>query len=194
MDLQMNHIETCLKKVDEIRGLKNWDAKMIVSVGVTLGSYVNSLKDLKGCQKKDLVLAVMRQSLEQAEQMEIAEEVKKSATEEAIADVKKRFESLRFEVNEILPISLDIAVAAARGAFDFRKIEPSFLARLFSCCVSAGVSALANQNVISESQAKQASQIVKSVEKVANPGSKTPAASRRPSTVPPSNTPKLQIS
>ena len=190
----MNHIEACLAKVQELRGMKGWDVMTIVSVGVSLGSHVNSLKDLKGAQKKELVLEVMRQSLEKAEKVEIAEEEKKSATEETISAVKKRFEQLRSTLEETLPISLDMAVAAGRGEFDFRKLKPSFFVRLFSCCLTTGVSVLASQNVISEKQAAQAGRAVKTVETLANPGSKTPAVSRRPSEVPPSNTPKLQIS
>lgn len=191
---QMNHLEACLMKVQELRGEKAWDVKTIVSVGVALGSHVNALKDLKGVQKKELVLAVMRQSLEKAEKAEVAEEEKKSATEETISAVKKRYGDLRSSLEEVLPLSLDVAVAAARGEFDFRKLEPSLFVRLFSCCLKTSVSVLASQNVISEKQAAQATQAVKTAETVANPGSKTPAASRRPSAVPPSGTPKLQIS
>lgn len=187
----MNHLEESLKKVQELKGEKAWDVQTVVSVGVALGAHLNALRDLTGSQKKELVLAVMRESLTKAEAKEVAEEEKKSGTEEstaAAAAIKERYVRLNAAVADALPISLDLVVAAARGKLDFRKIEPSAWLRLFSCCLTTSVSVLASKDVISEGQAKS------TLDKAATLESKAPTVIRRPSEVPKQGTPNIQIS
>lgn len=125
---------------------KQWDAALIVSLGGSLAAEANKLTSLSGSQKKQLVLDVVKNVLN---------EFVKAATD--VSEEKQK--QLEFVVESVLPASLDLAVAAARGKFDLKKTKKTLFA---SClrCIPVLVSAVGGSQ-------SQANVVIQAVEKVA---------------------------
>lgn len=85
-------------------------------------------------------------------------------SEEEIKRIEAQFGKLKQGVDDVLPASLELAIAAARGKFDLRKVKASQIVKLFSCCISSGVTVLESAHVISAEDAKKAAGILTSVE------------------------------
>lgn len=182
-----------VKFAKDLQGVKLFDVSSLLTTGTALAAQANKLQGLSGQQKKALVLAAMEEVVKQAEQSE---------TEPSTPEIKARFEALRAALKEALPTALDIAVAAARGQLDLRKIEPSVLVRLFSCCVRSTVDILATQNLVSKEAAEKVKKVTAGAEEAVSAAAESkssevsPAAStglapssRRPSQAKPA-TPK----
>lgn len=136
---------------------KEWTPAAVVALGGSLAAEVNSLVHLSGAQKKQLVLDVVKVVL--AECVEKATDLSGSplASKEAV-------QSLTFVLESVLPASLDLAVAAARGQIDLKKVKAS----VFSGCLSCLPVALGLCGA-SQSQAQMAAAAVKEVAKKIDP-------------------------
>lgn len=122
---------------------KSWTSETVLRVGVDVAMKVNQLKDLKGPEKKQLVLDVLQKAMIKCEESE-----KSGKTE--TAEITERWAALRKIANDVLPVSLDLVVSAARGGFDFKKISSKTWIEYFCCFFQAATGALAAQHVIPE--------------------------------------------
>jgi hypothetical protein len=125
---------------------KQWDAALLVSLAGSLAVEANMLVNLSGSQKKQLVLDVVSAAM--------TESVTASTAESA-----EKLKQLKFVVESVLPASLDLAVAAARGKFDLKKVKRTCFAACMACLPSL-VSAAGGSK-------QQAELVVRSVEAVA---------------------------
>lgn len=158
MDLQ-----ELLELVQKTQAGEAWDISALIRVGGTLAAKLNGLQNLTGQEKKTLVCQVLLKSLDAAEKKE---HTAPGVSTEEQEKIQARFADLKHSVQTVLPATLDLAVAAARGKLDLKKISPSVWAQAFSCCLKTTVSALASQNLISESHAQQAFQLHKKFDSV----------------------------
>lgn len=158
MDLQ-----ELLALVKTTQAEQKWDVTALIRVGGVVAVKLNSVQNLTGLQKKNLVCQVLVKSLEAAEEKECAAQ---GVSTEEKEKIQARFADLKQATATVLPASLDLAVAAARGKLDLKKVSPPVWAQAFSCCVKSTVSVLASQNLISESHAQQALQLEKKLESV----------------------------
>lgn len=157
MDLQ-----ELLELVRSSQNGKEWDVPALIRVGGALAAKVNAIQNLSGAEKMKLVCQVLEKSLTAAEEAECkAPEV---STEEK-EKIQARFADLKTAVQTTVPVSLELAVSAARGKLDLKKVTPSMWAQAFSCCVKSAVSVLASQNLISEVQAEKVTSVTDSAVK-----------------------------
>ena len=145
------------------QGSLKWDISSLIRVGGELAAKVNAIKNLTGQEKGKLVCQVLKIVLEDMEKKEKAE-LNKEEEKKAIGE---HFDSLKKAVDDVVPASLDLALAAARGKLDLKKVKMSVWVRYFSCCMRSVVTVLVSSNVISQGQAKQASDVLTAVEKKA---------------------------
>lgn len=137
-----------------------WDTSSLIRVSGQLAVKVNALKNISGQEKQKLICQVLKRVLEEVEKKEVSEET----TEEKKKALTEQFASLKKVVDDVIPASLDLALAAARGKLDLKKVKMSVWVKYFSCCVRSVVTALASTNVISDQQAKQATDALAAVE------------------------------
>lgn len=136
---------------------KSWTSETVLRVGVEVATKVNQLKDLKGSEKKQLVLDVIQKAMVKCED---AEKSGKTDT----AEITERWTALRKIASDVLPVSLDLVVSAARGNFDFKKISARTWVEYFFCCLRAATGVLAAQNVIPDNVAAVVSDVSKKAE------------------------------
>ena len=141
-------LEFCrLKKIaQEVISHKQLDASLMISLGGSLAVEANTIVHLSGSQKKQLVLDVVRAVM--------IESVGAST-----AESEEKLKQLQFVAESVLPASLDLAVAAARGKLDLKKVKRTCFAAFLSCLPSL-VSAAGGSS-------QQAQLVVRSVEAVA---------------------------
>lgn len=156
MDLQ-----ELLKLAKEIKGPLNWEPSLLIRIGGALAVKLNAIQTLSGSDKQKLVCQVLKTLLEDSLKERLTLE---SLTESEKTAVSEKFASLQKVVDDVVPASLELAVAAARGKFDLKKVKPSVWMHLFSCCTTYAVSVLASKHVISQEQAKKAESVVTAVE------------------------------
>ena len=171
--MELDELVALVKKT---HGAKSLDVGSLISLGGIVSVKVNALQNLKGKEKMTLVCKVLKKVLAEAEEKE-SSEAGKSA--EDVTALKERFAYLQHAVDDILPASLELALSAARGSLDLKKVAPSFWIRLGSCICRSAATALASQNLISEAQARQVTKAVEQVESL-----EKKAASRRASLAP----------
>jgi hypothetical protein len=153
-------LQELLAFVKETQGALKWDSASLIRVGGQLAVKVNGIKNLSGQEKQALICQILKTVLEDVEKKEKSE----TTVEEEKAAIAQQFASLRKTVDEVLPASLDLALAAARGKLDLKKVKMSVWVKYFSCCAKSVVTALASSNVISQAQAKQATDALAAVE------------------------------
>ena len=136
---------------------KSWTSETVLRVGVDVATKVNQLKDLKGPEKKQLVLDVLQKAMVKCEE---AEKSGKTDTTE----ITERWAALRKVANDVLPVSLDLVVSAARGGFDFKKISSKTWIQYFCCFFQAATSVLVAQHVIPENVAAAVAATAKKAE------------------------------
>jgi hypothetical protein len=141
-----------------------WDVASLIHIGGLLAVKVNGIQNLTGQEKGKLVCQVLKTVLEDFEKKEKSEAGK---SEEEKVGIGEQFASLRKAVDDVVPASLELALAAARGKLDLKKVKMSVWVRYFSCCARSVVTALVSNNVISQDQAKQATGVLAAVEKKA---------------------------
>jgi hypothetical protein len=136
-----------LKKVaEQVVSHKQWDASLMISLAGSLAVEANTIVTLSGPQKKQLVLDVVKA-------------VMTESVEASTAESAEKLKQLQFVAESVLPASLDLAVAAARGKFDLKKTKRTCFAAFLSCLPSL-VSAVGGSS-------QQAQLVVRSVESVA---------------------------
>lgn len=156
------NVNSLVALVKNIQGTNTWDITSIIRIGGILAVEVNKFTNLSGEGKSTLIVNVIHKVLDEVENNEINET---GRTEEDKVILKKRYTDLKLSVSTVLPASLELAVSAARGRVNLKKLkEPSFWAKLCSCLATSVVTVLASQDVISESQAKTISGVVQGVE------------------------------
>ena len=164
-------LQELLAFVKETQGPLKWDSASLIRVGGQLAVKVNSIKNLSGQEKQKLVCQILKTVLEDVEKKEKSE----TTVEEEKAAIAQQFASLRKTVEDVLPASLDLALAAARGKLDLKKVKMSVWVKYFSCCMKSVVTVLVSKNVISQAQAKQATDALAAVEEKALAGCEAPA-------------------
>ncbi len=151
-----------------------WDTSSLIRVGGQLAVKINAIKNLSGQEKQKLICQILKTVLQDVEKQEKAEAGK---TEEEKVAIGAQFASLRQAVDDVIPASLDLAISAARGKLDLKKVKMSVWVRYFSCCARSVVTVLVSNNVISQAQAKQATEALAAVEtKAADAAEKYDAA------------------
>ena len=148
--------------VKKTQGTTEWDVAAVIRVGGVLAAKVNTLTNLSGKEKGKLVADALKAAFDELEKNEAV-----GLNEESLKALKARFDQLKAAVDDVLPASLELALSAARGELDLKKIKPSFWVHLGSCCAKAAVSVLAKEKLISEETAKKAADAVATVEGVA---------------------------
>lgn len=136
----------------ELKGPGAWSTSNLVRIGGLLAAKVNSIENLSGGEKLKLVQRVLLQILAEAEKKEIAEP---GITTEEIQKIHDRYDVLEGTVGDVLPVSLELAIKAARGGLDLKKISPSTWLKMCSCFATSVVHQLASLNLISETHAGQ---------------------------------------
>lgn len=159
MDLQ-----ELVQLAKEVKGVGEWDTAAIIRVGGALAAKINTLKNLSGGEKQKLVLQIVRKVLDEAANQELAV---KDLTKGQLEAIQARYEKLKVAVDDVLPASLELAINAARGKMNLKKIKPSIWVKFCSCFAGGVVSVLASQNLISEAQAKQVTNVLHQVEEKA---------------------------
>jgi len=149
----------------ECKGAGNWNSASLIRVGGVLAGKINSIENLSGGEKLKLVQRVLLQVLAEAENKEIAEP---GLSKEEIQKIHDRYDVLEQTIADVLPASLDLAIKAARGGLDLKKIKPSTWVKLCSCVGVAVVHQLASLNLISETHATQARRLLAQAEEKAS--------------------------
>lgn len=149
----------------ECKGSGGWTPALLIRVGGILAAKVNSVQNLSGTEKLKLVQRVLLQVLAEAENKEIVE---LNLSKEEIQAIHDRYDVLEQAISDVLPASLDLALKAARGGLDLKKIKPSTWVTLCSCFATSVVHQLASMNLISEAHATQARQALVQVEQKAS--------------------------
>ena len=145
----------------DCKGPGNWTSASLIRVGGILAGKVNTIQNLSGTEKLKLVQRILLQLLAEAETKEIAEP---NLSADDIQKIHDRYDVLENIVGETLPASLELAINAARGRLDLKKVKPSTWVKLCSCVGTAVVHQLASMNLISEAHATQARRAIVAVQ------------------------------
>lgn len=149
----------------DCKGSGNWTSSSLIRVGGVLAAKINSIENLSGTEKLKLVQRVLLQVLAEAENKEIAEP---GLSTEEIQKIHDRYDVLENVIADALPASLELAIKAARGGLDLKKIKPSQWVKFCSCFATAVVHQLASMNLISEAHATQARRLLVQAEEKAS--------------------------
>lgn len=152
---------------------KQWDAASLVALAGSLAGEVNKLSSLSGLQKKQLVLDVVKAALQEA--------VEKASPSSPLSSAET-VKSLNFVLDFAVPASLDLAVAAARGHLDLKKVKKTAIAGCLAC-----LPFLLKKGGASDAQAKAIESVVKNAV-----GEPEPAAQVAATTEPVSDKPTPQ--
>lgn len=136
---------------------KVWTPAAVVALGGSLAAEANRLVALSGLQKKQLVIDVIKVVLDEAVVKSIDLSGSPLASKEGVA-------ALNFVLESVLPASLDLAVAAARGQLDLKKVKASVFSG-FLACLPVGLGLCG----VSREQAQLAVSAVESVAKQVDP-------------------------
>lgn len=166
----------------ECKGPGNWTSASLIRVGGILAGKVNTIQNLSGTEKLKLVQRILIQLLAEAENKEIAEP---GLTKEEIQKIHDRYDVLENIVGETLPASLELAINAARGRLDLKKVKPSTWVRMCSCFATAVVHQLASMNLISEAHATEARRAIGVVQEKAEAVAVAKEAVEAPKETPP---------
>lgn len=128
---------------------KQWDAASLVSLAGSLAGEVNKLTSLSGSQKKQLVLDVVKAVFQEA--------VEKASPSSPLVSAET-VKSLNFVLDFAVPASLDLAVAAARGQLDLKKVKKTAIAGCLAC-----LPFLLKAGGVSAAQTKVIESVVKNV-------------------------------
>lgn len=133
------------------------DAALCLRVGAELAVKLNSVSNLSGSEKKDLVVKLMVDALKEIK------EQKKLGKGDTTA-IEEQYDHLVKTVSAVLPTSLELIVSASRGKLDLKKVKPSVWARYCSCFVKNLVTVLVSQKMISQDVAKKIDDVVEKIE------------------------------
>lgn len=150
-------LSTLVQVAREIQGTQAWDSAAILRVGTALAIKINTLENMTGPEKQKLVCRILNQLLQEVEEKEKSED---GRTEEDKLAITQRFDKLQKMVEEVLPVSLELVVSAARGKIDLKKVSPSVWKQMCSCFATSAVAVLASHDMISEAQVKKVESVV----------------------------------
>lgn len=148
----------------DCKGPGNWTPGSLIRVGGILAGKVNTIQNLSGTEKLKLVQRILLQLLAEAENKEIAVP---TLTTEEIQKIHERFDVLENTVADVLPASLELAINAARGRLDLKKVKLSTWTKMCSCFAKTVVHELASLHLISEAHATQARRAISVVQEKA---------------------------
>ena len=143
----------------DCKGPGNWTSSSLIRVGGILAGKINGIQNLSGTEKLKLVQRILLQLLGEAENKEIAET---GLSKEEIQSIHDRYDTLEAVVADAVPASLELAIKAARGTLDLKKVKLSTWVKLCSCFVTGVVHQLASMNLISETHATQTRRLLSS--------------------------------
>lgn len=155
--MELNELVTLAK---ECKGPGNWTSGSLIRVGGILASKVNAIQNLSGTEKLKLVQRILLQLLAEAETKECGES---GLSADEIQKIHDRYDTLEATVADALPASLELAINAARGRLDLKKVKPSTWVKMCSCFATTVVHQLASMNLISEAHATQARRAIVTV-------------------------------
>lgn len=113
-----------LKTVAQQYVSKKWTVDQVISLGGVLAAEANKFSSLSGSQKKQLVCDVLR---------DVLNESVKVSTDQLAPVSKEELAQLLFVVDSVLPASLDLAISAARGKLDLKKVKKTCFSSLLLC-------------------------------------------------------------
>jgi hypothetical protein len=161
----------------DCKGPGNWTPGSLIRVGGILAGKVNTIQNLSGTEKLKLVQRILLQLLAEAEKKEIAAP---DLTSEEIQKIHERYDVLENTVADVLPASLELAINAARGRLDLKKVKLSTWVRICSCFATTVVHELASLNLISEAHATQARRAIGVVQEKAGAAAEAKEAEEPP--------------
>lgn len=159
--MELNELVAIAK---DCKGSGNWTPASLIRVGGILAGKINGIQNMSGPEKLKLIQRVLLQVLAETENKEVAE---KGLSEDDIKKIHDRYDVLENVVSDTLPASLELAIQAARGGLDLKKIKPSQWVKFCSCFATTVVHQLASLNMISEAHATQVRQLLVKVEEKA---------------------------
>jgi hypothetical protein len=174
VEMELNDLVTLAK---EVKGPGAWTSGNLIRVGGILAAKINSIENLSGGEKLKLVQRVLLQGLAEVENKEIAEP---GLSKEEIQKIHDRYDVLEATVADVLPASLELAIKAARGSLDLKKIKPSTWVKMCSCFATTVVHQLASMNLISEAHATQARRALATVTEKAEAAAAAKEAAEEP--------------
>ena len=151
------------------QGTTTWDVPSLIKIAGVLAVKVNGVVALSGSAKQALVLSALKKVLEAEKEKELAAP---GLTEDVTKDIKVRYDSLLHAVDTVIPVTLQMAVSAANGKLNLKKVPLSYWANLCSCCAKTAVAVLVNEKVITEEQAEKAGAAIAVAESVVTPMAK----------------------
>jgi hypothetical protein len=128
-------------RVKHVLGSRAWSVDIVLRVGAELAQCVNKVHGLSGRQKADAVLQTIQKLLEDGEKAE--KELKEESTGTVTTTIP--WEECKMVATQLLPVTLDLIIDAARGRLDLKKVGD--VARVgcsllpFLCCSKKSVAA-----------------------------------------------------
>jgi hypothetical protein len=112
-------------------GDRPWSADLVLHVGAELAQSVNSLKNLSGSDKSELVCQTILKMLDDGEKAEKERDAGSTGT----AMTKVPWDDCRSVVKNLLPAALQLVVKASRGGFSLEKVveQVPLLDKVRSC-------------------------------------------------------------
>lgn len=148
-----------------VLGSRAWSVDLVLRVGAELAQCVNKVQTLSGRQKADAVLQTIQRLLEDGEKADKAQRGESTETKKTTIP----WEECRMVATELLPVTLDLIIDAARGRIDLKKVET--VARVgcsllpFLCCSKKSVKSAVAQPALTVRQVShQSSNPLKNVE------------------------------
>lgn len=148
------------------QGTTTWDVPSLIKIAGLLAVKVNGVVSLSGSAKEALVLSALKKVLETVKEKELAVP---GLAEDVTKDIKGRYDSLLAAVDTVIPATLQLAVSAANGKLDLKKVPLSYWTKLCGCCAKTAVAVLVHEKVITEDQAEKADAAITAAEKIATP-------------------------
>lgn len=103
----------------DVLGSRAWSVDLVLRVGAELAQCVNKVQNLSGRQKADAVLQTIQRLLDDGEKAEKALRGESTATEMTTIP----WAECKMVATELLPVTLDLLIDAARGRLDLKKVE-----------------------------------------------------------------------
>ena len=141
----------------EIQGTKEWNAASILRLASTLAVKANKIENMTGTEKTTFICKIISQLLQEVEEKEKSEDGRSDEDKKAIT---VRYDKLQKMVEEVLPVSLELLVSAARGKMDLKKVSPSCWRHACSCFATSAVAVLSSQDVLTEKDVKKIESVV----------------------------------
>lgn len=133
-------------------GSRAWSVDIVLRVGAELAQCVNKIQTLSGRQKADAVLQTIQKLLEDGEKADKALRAESTVIEKTTIP----WEECKMVATELLPVTLDLLIDAARGRIDLKKVEK--VARVgcsllpFLCCSKKSVASAVAQPALTVRQ------------------------------------------